>query len=323
MRQGPATDEAGVSSRLVEPFDATPLPAPRGKSGILFGLCVLLLLPAGMAAQVADPLGGLLWTEIFVFLVPAVVATSGSGLEPRTWLRLRPPSATAAALGLLAGGAGWLLGSSLFAAVRAVSPRELVERYDLSRLFEGPPVEQAAFVAAAVIVAPLCEEIAFRGHLASAFHSRHRPAYAIGASALIFALIHLDPLRGPALVLLGAVYGWLAWRSGSIWPAVIAHATNNGIATALALATGGGAEAAAEPTLKWALVGVALGVALLALVVALHRAVLPASLAPGALHLADASDLSNRFRLQLVGRDLRWLIAVGLATFVALLLKLT
>ena len=159
----------------VEPSSATTLPAPGGKSGTLFGLAILLLLPAGMAAQLANPLAGLLWTEIFVFLLPAVVATSGSGLDPRAWLRLRAPSARAAGFAVLVGGAGWLLGSAIFAALRAVSPRAWVERYDLSRLFEGPPVEQAAFVAAAVIIAPLCEEIAFRGYLASAFHSRATP----------------------------------------------------------------------------------------------------------------------------------------------------
>jgi membrane protease YdiL (CAAX protease family) len=302
----------------VEPSDATPPPASGGKSGTLFGLAILLLLPAGMAAQVANPLAGLLWTEIFVFLLPAVVATSGSGLEPRTWLRLRPPSATAAGLGLLAGAAGWLLGSSLFAAVRVIAPRELVEQYDLSRIFEGPPVEQAAFVAAAVIVAPLCEEIAFRGYLASAFHSRHRTAFAIGASAVTFALIHLDPVRGPALVLLGALYGWVAWRSGSIWPAVIAHATNNAIAAALSIATGDGAGAAEEPSLRWALAGVAVGAALLALVVALHWKFAPAAPQPAALPLPDASDPSTGFRVERVPTALRWVAAVGLATFVAL-----
>ncbi len=300
-----------------EPVDSPSSSPPpgAGKSGTLAALAIALLLPAGLAAQVAQPLGGLLWTEIFVFLLPAMVVTAGSNLDARAWLRLRAPSPGAALLGLLTGVAAWVLGSALFAALRALAPSALVERYDLSRLFEGPAVLQAAFTAAAVIVAPLCEEVAFRGHVAAAYHSRHRPAVAIGASAFVFALLHLDPLRGPALFALGLVYGWLAWRSGSIWPAVIAHAVNNAIAATLALSMG---TAGNEPTLPWALGGVAVGAALLALVVALLRTA-PAP-SPEPLRLADPGDPSAEFELRRVPRSLLVGALAGAVTLLAIVL---
>jgi hypothetical protein len=283
----------------VDPSSASLLAEPKGKSGTLFGLAIALLLPAGLAGQLANPLGGLLWTEIFVFLLPAVVATAGSNLEPRAWLGLRAPSARAASLGLLAGGGGWLLGSALFLAARALAPQALVERYDLSRLFAGPLAERVGFVAAAVLVAPICEEVAFRGYLAAAFRTRHRPVFSLAAGAFLFALLHLDPLRGPALFLLGLLYGWLAWRSGSIWTAVIAHAANNGIAAALAL-WAGDAGTGEDPTLLWALAGIVAGSLLVALVVLLHRP--PAAPSPPVigLPLANGTDPSTRFRLSLL-----------------------
>jgi membrane protease YdiL (CAAX protease family) len=295
-------------------------PAEGGKSGTAFGLVLVALLPLGLAAQLTRPLAGLLWTEPFVFLLPAVVVAAGSNLDPRAWLRLRPASRTAVAGGALVGVAGWFLGSAVFATARALAPASLVARYDLTRIFEGPVVEQLGFAVAASVIAPVCEEVAFRGQLASAYHSRHAPAFAIGASAILFALLHLDPLRGPALLVLGALYGWLAWRTGSIWPAVVAHAVNNGIASALALALGDGG-ARVEPTLGDALVGVAVGAAAAAAAVSAFRALVPAAPRAPGLPLANPADPSTRFRPALVPRPLRWAVAAGWVGLGAILLS--
>jgi membrane protease YdiL (CAAX protease family) len=300
------------------PGAPTPAPAPEPKSGLTFVLLLAVLLPAGLFAQVASPLAGLLWTELFVFLLPAVVATTGSNLDARAWLRLRAPTTAGAGLAFLIGTTGWFLGSAVFAAVRAAAPQALVQRFDLGRLFEGPPVQRLAFLAAAAVVAPLCEEVAFRGYLASAWLSRHRPALAIAGSALFFALLHLDPIRAPSLVVLGALYAWLSWRTGSIWPAVIAHATNNGIAASLALAAPPGADPG-EPTLGMALVGVAAGAAGVALVVAIFRAAVPPAPQAG-LPLRDPSDPSTRFRLGRLPLPLGVALLAGWVSLGAILL---
>lgn len=293
----------------------SPPPPPEGTpSGSIFALLLALLLPLGLLAQAASAVPGLIWTELFVFLLPAVVATVGSNLEPAAWLRLRPPPLTAIAVAPLAGFAGWFLGSALFAAVRAIAPAPLVQRFDLSRLFEGSTSEKVAFAIAATVVAPLCEEVAFRGHLARAFHTRHRPAFAIGASAAVFALLHLDPIRGPALLALGALYGWLAYRSGSIWPAVLAHATNNGIAAAFAFAAPE-KEELQEPTLGMALLGVGIGLIATAGAVALFRSFVPMAPQPGRPPPMDPLDPTTRFRFSRLPRPL---VAVLLAGWVSL-----
>lgn len=309
-----------IDPAVEPPIPTEAPPAAHGKSGAAFALVLALLLPLGLVAQATSPLAGLLWTEPFVFLLPAVIAAAGSNLDARAWLRLRPAPPAALGTAALVGGAGWFLGAGVFAAVRALAPAALVAKFDLGRLFEGPWVEQVGFAVAASVVAPLCEEVAFRGHLAAAFHSRHRPPIAIGASALLFALLHLDPLRGPSLLLLGALYGWLAWRTGSIWPAVVAHAVNNGIASAAGLALGGAAAGAGEPTLGDALVGVAVGAVAVAAAASLFQAVSrrPAEAAP--LPLANPDDPSSRFRLGLVPAPLWWAIAAGWVGLGAILL---
>jgi hypothetical protein len=63
---------------------------------------------------------------------------------------------------------------------------------------------------------------------------------------VVFAALHFDPVRFPAVLLLGVAFGWLTWRTGSIWPSAVAHAVNNGAAVLL-LSLAPAAEAA-DPT---------------------------------------------------------------------------
>jgi membrane protease YdiL (CAAX protease family) len=76
------------------------------------------------------------------------------------------------------------------------------------------------------VAAPLAEEIVFRGYLQPALLASLSPARAIALTAALFGLVHTLPYALP-VGLLGAFFGWLAWRGGSLWPAVLAHMLHN------------------------------------------------------------------------------------------------
>ncbi|WP_152365374.1 CPBP family intramembrane glutamic endopeptidase [Microlunatus speluncae] len=80
---------------------------------------------------------------------------------------------------------------------------------------------------------PIGEELLFRG---IGFGWLRRWGFLIAAllSSGVFGLAHGINAVFPAAILLGLVHAWLYERSGSIWPAVISHAVNNGIAFILA-----------------------------------------------------------------------------------------
>ena len=71
------------------------------------------------------------------------------------------------------------------------------------------------------------EELVFRGVLQKQLMRRMAPWVAILVASTIFSLIH-GQLEGflPRL-LLGGILGWLYWKSGNFWVAVIAHFFNN------------------------------------------------------------------------------------------------
>ena len=54
-----------------------------------------------------------------------------------------------------------------------------------------------------------------------------RPWVCIVVSALIFGLIHLNPVQMVFGSLYGLLLGWLFWRTRSLLPGIVVHVTNN------------------------------------------------------------------------------------------------
>jgi membrane protease YdiL (CAAX protease family) len=93
------------------------------------------------------------------------------------------------------------------------------------------------FAAVGVLVAPVVEELFFRGVLLRSFRSRWAPAPAIAAQALVFGMYHISVTYGAGnvgLVLsigaLGAVFGVVAHQLRRLAPGMVAHAIVNTVA---------------------------------------------------------------------------------------------
>lgn len=84
-----------------------------------------------------------------------------------------------------------------------------------------------AFVATCLI-APVVEEMLFRGILLRSFLTRYPRGAAIGYSALYFGVAHLNIYQFLLAFLLGLLLGWLYERSRSLIPCIALHAAVNG-----------------------------------------------------------------------------------------------
>lgn len=148
------------------------------------------------------------------------------------------------------------------------SQMELIERVlsvDTGILFN---------LAVLAVTPAICEELLFRGYVQRQAERGLGIAGGILFSGIVFGLYHLRLSQALPLCVLGIYLAWLVWRTGSLWPAVIVHFTNNAIAVAL------GAYISRNPNLDiadleqmnvpWYLV--VLGVALFgAILVGIHR----------------------------------------------------
>ncbi|AIC93100.1 CPBP family intramembrane glutamic endopeptidase [Shouchella lehensis] len=80
------------------------------------------------------------------------------------------------------------------------------------------------------VATPIGEEFAFRGVLTSAL-LRYGPWVSIIISSLIFAVAHGINEVLPIAFFTGLAAAYLFYRTGSVWPGVIVHCVNNGLAT--------------------------------------------------------------------------------------------
>ena len=81
----------------------------------------------------------------------------------------------------------------------------------------------------AVLVAPLLEEIAFRGLLYPAIRARYGPIVALVSTSALFGLAHVNLNAMIPLGILGLFLGVLVERTGSILPCVVAHFAFNAL----------------------------------------------------------------------------------------------
>lgn len=92
-----------------------------------------------------------------------------------------------------------------------------------------------AFFLAVTFLAPLVEELTYRG-LGFSLFSPYGVVLAIGATGLLFGLAHGLLIGLPVLTFFGIVVAWLRAKTGCVYPGILLHAAFNGIALLVSVA---------------------------------------------------------------------------------------
>lgn len=75
--------------------------------------------------------------------------------------------------------------------------------------------------------APVVEELFYRGIVQRWLVDTIGPVLGIGIASVIFGAVHLSLIEFAPLAVVGAVLGYLYWRTGRLLPAIVAHMTFN------------------------------------------------------------------------------------------------
>ena len=228
----------------VSPEIAAPGPA-RGRlvAWLIFVLALTALSYAGRLDgseppdDIAFRYGYAIAAAVQYAVMLGILLLIARGLDVHRVFALRRPASWWRALGYAAVAlvAIWIVGAALSPFLDATEEQGLVpDEFDSSRAGAF-----AAFFVVVVFVAPAVEELTYRG-LGFALLAPYGAPLAIVVTGLLFGLAHGLLIALPVLTFFGFAIGWLRWRSDSIYPPMLLHATFNGTALILSVAGVGG-----------------------------------------------------------------------------------
>jgi ABC-2 type transport system permease protein/sodium transport system permease protein len=111
----------------------------------------------------------------------------------------------------------------------------------VEKLLEGwKQVPLPLIILALGIIPGVCEEVFFRGFLFGGLREYVSGKGTILATAILFGLFHLVLAGGAAperllpSTIMGLILGWVRWKSGSLIPGILLHATHNSLLLGIA-----------------------------------------------------------------------------------------
>jgi membrane protease YdiL (CAAX protease family) len=179
--------------------------------------------PDDLLYRWSSAIGGLVQYAIILGIVLAIAR----GIAPAT-LGLVRPASWAGAAGRVATAlvSIWVIGAVLNVFLQAGKEQGLVpDAWDSGRA--APFVANFLVVA---MVAPIVEELTYRGLGFAAVRDAFGNGAAVGVTALAFGLAHGLFVALPVLTIFGLILAWVRLKTGSIYPTIALHALFNGIA---------------------------------------------------------------------------------------------
>lgn len=138
---------------------------------------------------------------------------------------------------LFAGSAAVALGGRIVAGVWGLALQSLGvelpgQDLDPTRLLPADPLGVIVLVMIACVLAPVTEEIVFRGVLLPTISAKWGHLWGNAVTSLVFSAVHVFLYAIPPIFVLSLGLGSLARRSGSITPSILAHSLFNLVALA-------------------------------------------------------------------------------------------
>ncbi len=241
-------DVSGIEALFgpVGPHRKVSLPGG-GEALALYAVMFVLVLYVGQAMQSVSTLGGILFT-------PWILLFGGTWLWCRTrkWnvtetFQVRPTRPKAWIAASLLGLGAWSLAFPIVSWIETTFlpiPEELMQQAEALLKDQGSLATMLLMDFGITLSAGICEEWLFRGPILTGFRRTFPTWVAVVLTAVLFGALHLSLHRFTGTFVLGIFAGWIVVATGSIFPAMLFHATNNAVLLTMARAT----EGAADPT---------------------------------------------------------------------------
>jgi membrane protease YdiL (CAAX protease family) len=198
--------------------------------GFIFGITIIITLVAlffksnsaleGNAA-ILFILGGLVFILVPVFYVRI------RDYKATELFRLNIPPGEVLLLSIPLGLAIGVISDEIDRIVQIFLPTPEIFLKYLESLRADTPIDWILLLLGVVIIASVSEEILFRGFLQVSLEKKGDITRAVILSSVTWTIIHVNPYWAIQIFVTGIIIGFLAWRTNSVFPSMIVHATNN------------------------------------------------------------------------------------------------
>ncbi len=220
-------DDQQLGASLSEPREGARLPTAKQALWVVL-VALLLSATVGTALQLADLLPGIVATEILCILGPVAAVLLLRRLQVSRSLRLMWPGRRVMGWALLMAPAASILAGEVFWLQSRLLPVPTWYLDMMERLAEAGRDSGVWLGVLSLSVLPaVAEETLFRGFVLTGLRTRFRTGSAVILTAVLFALMHVDPFRFLPVLLLGGILGFMTATTGSLYPAILVHALNN------------------------------------------------------------------------------------------------
>jgi len=200
--------------------------------GALFSFVVIIFLYLGARLQRWNVNYGLFLSEVGLIFLPPVLFLIIFKFDVKKVLRINKPGF----LNLIL-----IFGIMIFS-LPVIGVLNLLNYWIIKQIFGRYEIFQAPIsteswgllvgILIIGVLAGICEETLFRGFIQRGLE-RFGAVKSILITAVLFGLMHMDFQRFLGTFLLGALFGYLTYKSNSIFSSMFAHFANNSIAVCL------------------------------------------------------------------------------------------
>ncbi|MEM9586495.1 MAG: ABC transporter permease subunit/CPBP intramembrane protease [Planctomycetota bacterium] len=242
------TSNRSIGSIFRRPETATDVPSISAAALLLALLVPIYFVVSNSLMRLLTSYGSDIPVNLqLLFNATALAGTFGlvpflaSRLGRNRWLttyRLHRPALGSWLGAVLIGVAAWTIAHEVFvfadqAGIGGLGEDKIeMARKQVAKMRTASPL---LILFAFAVTPAVVEELCFRGYLFSAFRKVMTPAHTVLATAFLFGLFHV--LTGNALLverflpstLMGLIIGWVAMRTGSVFPGIVIHFVHNGL----------------------------------------------------------------------------------------------
>lgn len=195
---------------------------------ILYAIGLVLIIYVGTIVQLKFKMAGVAITQVMIIALPLLFA-----FYIKTDFKKTFSLKSVSLKHILGGIVLWMGGFIVINIIAQVILYLFPQNIKVAEALNNTIIFKDKFLINLLVIAvmpAICEEIFFRGFVFTSFKGKDSAKAAIIVSGILFGFMHMDFLRIIPTGILGIIFAYCVYKSGSIFVAMILHFINNSLA---------------------------------------------------------------------------------------------